>query len=105
MTAPEMPHADLIAELRKSADGLEYLSDSPWVRVMLNRAANALAALGDTVPASTLDKVTASYDEALREARLERDQARQMLADAPHADDCTFLTYEPNSCTCWKAGL
>ena len=35
----------------------------------------------------------------------ELDQARQMLADAPHGDDCMFLTYEPDSCTCWKAGV
>jgi hypothetical protein len=46
----------------------------------------------------------------------ERDQARQMLADAPHADDCTYLEEDvvepygtrisPNAhCNCWKAGL
>jgi hypothetical protein len=33
----------------------------------------------------------------------ERDQARQMLADAPHSYYCG--TVIGNACSCWKAGL
>lgn len=42
--------------------------------------------------------------EMLDQVRAERDQARQMLADAPHADDCT-LYWLRGTCTCWKSGL
>lgn len=36
----------------------------------------------------------------------ERDQARQMLADAPHDSFCASSHHFPNlTCDCWKAGL
>lgn len=43
--------------------------------------------------------------DALAAVTAERDQARQILADAPHETDCFAGTYEEEQCTCWKAGL
>jgi exonuclease VII small subunit len=44
------------------------------------------------------------------EVRKELDQARQMLADAPHAEDCPMwlpdtIRIPEDKCFCWKAGL
>lgn len=63
--APEVPHAD-------------------WPDYGNGAGSNRgpSAALGDTVPASTLDKVTASYDEALREARAEHDTLARVIEQA-----------------------
>jgi hypothetical protein len=63
--------------------------------------------------------VTAERDQAVRELAEQKrintsnlqtmtgqlDQARQMLADAPHEPDCFAGTYDEEPCTCWKAGL
>lgn len=44
------------------------------------------------------------YAKALTAVTAERDEARQMLADAPHHGFCSSL-YSPHwSCTCWKDG-
>jgi len=46
----------------------------------------------------------------LDQALTERDQARQMLADAPHDYNCLMripvtMRIPEDKCTCWKAGL
>lgn len=56
------------------------------------------------------DGFEAESDAALATVTAERDQARQMLADAPHGDDCVALNtlqevQWPDLCDCWKAGL
>jgi len=60
------------------------------------------------------DGYEAGRDElahALAAVTAERDQARQMLADAPHGDDCQALSawskalQSTDECSCWKAGL
>lgn len=48
-------------------------------------------------------------DAYLGKVEVERDQARQRLADAPHEEGCMLgFIYEDGSvgtCDCWKAGL
>jgi hypothetical protein len=60
-----------------------------------------------SVQASTFDKVTDSYEEALRKTQAERDQALQILADAPHdmSKQHAWLGLDITHCRCWKAGL
>lgn len=69
MTAPEVPHADLIARLRGAR--------SKWGGFpILDEAADALAALGDTVPRHEYDELARILGRALDkrdEARAERD--------------------------------
>lgn len=62
----------------------------------------------DTVPVATYNRMVRKRDEAVRE----RDQARQILADAPHADQCrtnanpyTAHLRPDSECNCWKKVL
>jgi hypothetical protein len=109
---PEVPHADLIARLRQWAeDG----SVPPAAANAIDEAIDVLAALGDTVPASTLGKVATSYNEALREARAERDALAHVIEQAPHAPGCEVhglwilpvhglvAVQQSGKCTCWKS--
>lgn len=53
--------------------------------------------------------IISTLGESLAAVTAELDQARQMLADAPHDQECGFTVgatrkYD-RSCTCWKAGL
>jgi len=77
-----------------------------------------VASLRDLTPGFGTEEEAADRIEALAAAlaavTAERDQARQMLADAPHAS-CCYMSgapggfsdpiYERVNCTCWKAGL
>jgi hypothetical protein len=62
----------------------------------------------DTVPVATYNRMVRKRDEAVRE----RDEVRQMLADAPHGWACDLgvppaldRTPDDAKCSCWKAGL
>jgi hypothetical protein len=77
--APEVPHADLIADLRGLAELLTGLAN----RATLRRAADALAALGDTVPREQYDLQLGNHADdsrrhltRARSAERERDEAR-----------------------------
>jgi hypothetical protein len=72
-----------------------------------------VASLRDLTPGFGTEEEAADRIEALSAALAaviaELDQARQMLADAPHAYGvrgywCT-ASLEPAICTCWKTGL
>jgi hypothetical protein len=76
---PEVPHADLIADLRGLAELLTGLAN----RATLRRAADALAALGDTVPREQYDLQLGNHADdsrrhltRARSAERERDEAR-----------------------------
>jgi len=84
-TAPEVPHADLIARLRMVNDNLEQ--NTLGIRLdVVDVAAEALAALGDTVPREEHEEVSRNLvwnlrwkEQAQAEtlvAERERDEAR-----------------------------
>lgn len=85
-TAPEVPHAGLIETLRERADW-SYLTDPDEAQELMREAADALAALGDTVPREQHDNVLRAdrqasnrvhlvMSERVRTATRERDEAR-----------------------------
>ena len=51
---------------------------------------------------STLNAERRKLSSALAAVTAERDQARQMLEDAPHGNGCASIFKYP--CNCWKAG-
>ena len=53
------------------------------------------------------EPVAERLDEQFRWSTEQLDQARQMLADAPHRRSCSIASVwaEEPKCTCWKAGL
>lgn len=75
-TAPEVPHADLIARLRNMGNDGDDLPD------LLIQAADALAALGDTVPREEyrlLGDQKAVWEYAARKFERERDALAHVL--------------------------
>ena len=93
-TPPEGPHADLIARLRERASSFVFETDEEGLarqrttfRQVMREAADALAALSDSVPREQYDEALAFYEQA------------------PHADDCPTDNgpgYE-GCCNCWKS--
>jgi len=133
----EMPETGECRVIRPHGADNEY--DALWLPVVPGGlrpvTAEFIAHARQDVPAllDALAAVTAERDQAIRNlcddgpcpvedlhrdaviravaAERERDQARQMLADAPHGDDCQALSawskalQSTDECSCWKAGL
>lgn len=80
--------------------------DQPTESTQPVRLRNIAVAMSTQGRASWATDVLIAAD-ALAAVTAERDQARQMLADAPHAD--TFCTagepYGQSECICWKSAL
>lgn len=116
MTAPEVPHADLIAENeRATTTADEWLAahkvTESWrivnrLRDQLVRMADALAALGDTVPREQHERHLAANRwpmAQLREVRAERDALAHVIEQMPHADECGRDSFRRWPCDCWKS--
>lgn len=71
MTAPEVPHADLIARLRKE---IQWQAEGSVEEDLMTRAADALAALGDTVPRE-------HYEEAVHATNVQQIAMRRLSAE------------------------
>ena len=128
MTAPtpDLPTRDEVAaEVKRVTHAWsgpsmdEFLNDPP------NRKQLAIADAVLALVADTLAAVTAERDQWKRQSEKaaewwrsenlerkrvenERDQARQMLADAPHDRTCgshPMNGVSDHGCSCWKAGL
>jgi hypothetical protein len=115
---PEVPHADLVEQLQVAAD---WATKHGWesVSVQASTVADALAALGDTVPRQQYEGSERRGDAALRwvdEARAEvksLDAAMaHLIEQAPHGNECTLGKngYDPvwdlrikKPCNCWKS--
>lgn len=110
MTAPEVPHADLIARLRTQADYQREVG--PTKHIML-AAADALAALGDTVPREQYDRMMVNAKAREQRQRKARDRARSegdalahVIKQAPHARNCTAhwdTGTSPYLCNCYRS--
>jgi hypothetical protein len=105
-TTPEVPHADLIARLRREAR-----SDTQWLHLAADALA-ALAALGNTVPREQYEEAvhtTNVQQIAMRrlsadrdEARSERDALAHERTLVPHDPWCPGPN-QPCDPACWKA--
>ncbi|WP_152970159.1 hypothetical protein [Frigoribacterium sp. RIT-PI-h] len=113
MTAPT-------PDIREISSRAARVTSADWGIVPLQEIVQLAA---DDVPAliASLAAVTAERDDARREVEHQKwikaqntaalveqlDQARQMLADAPHDANACATWWGPQSavCTCWKAGL
>jgi hypothetical protein len=100
-TSPKMIEAT-VYDLHFQASNHETGDDAEWT----HGVADLLAAVTADRNASIQmhEQARALLDQTLTE----RDQARQMVADAPHA--CSCRQYYVNGvgdvgCTCWKVGL
>jgi len=58
---------------------------------------------------TVLELIKHRHADEMAAVTAERDQARQMLADAPHGPHCSSLIPVPDppryGCDCWKVGL